>query len=165
MDDSGDRLDPWDRALLAALSGEDDPHLETLEELAASSGAPLPLLEALAREGLLIPRRVDPEPVYDPADAEAVRAGLAVVEAGLPLAELLDLARRMDEAMRPVAEASVEVFARFVRDSVEASADDEGEAAERLVGAFRVMLPAASRLVEHHFRRLVIAAALRRLET
>lgn len=163
MDDH--RLDPWDRALLAALSGDDDPHLETLDELAVTSGAPRPLLEALAREGLLIPRRSEPEPAYDPADAEAVRAGMEVVEAGLPLAELLDLARRMDEAMRPVAEASVEVFARFVRDQVEATAEDDSEAAERLVSAFRLMLPAASRLVEHHFRRLVIAAALRRLES
>ncbi len=159
-----DDLDPWDRALLEALTPEPDSgRLVTLDELSASSGISLPLLEALAREGLLIPRVEAPEERYDPEDAEAVRAGLSLVGAGLPLAELLDLARRMDEAMRPVAERAVDVFVRFVRDSVEATAADDEEAADRLVEAFRTMLPATDRLVGHHFRRLLLAGAHRRL--
>jgi hypothetical protein len=69
----------------------------------------------------------------------------------------------MDLAMRPVAERAVEVFARFVRDSVEANAGSETDAAERLVDAFRSMLPATGDLVAHHFRELLIADARRRL--
>lgn len=157
-------LDPWDRALLEAMSSEPTGgDLLSLDELSARSGISLPLLEALAREGLLIPRTEDPEPLFDPADADAVNAGLALVQAGLPLGELLDLARRMDEAMRPVADRAVDVFARFVRDSVEAQAEDEEDASERLVSAFRQMLPATDRLVGHHFRRLLLAHAHRRL--
>lgn len=157
-------LDPWDRALMAALSGDAaSEDLETIEELSISSGLSSTLLEALSREGLLIPQTVEREPLFHPEDARAVRAGVELVEAGVPLAELLHLARLMDEAMRPIAAQSVDVFVRFVRDSVEASAEDEDEATQRLLTAFRKMLPAAGEIVEHHFRRLVIAAALERL--
>jgi len=161
-------LDPWDRALLDALERplvDDEATAEplTLEQLAERTGISSVLLEMLAREGLLRARRQDPEPRYDPADAEAVAAGFELLEAGLPLAELLDLARRTDEAMRPIAAQAVEVFARFVRDSVEATAESEEEAARRLVAAFRRMLPATGRLVGHHFRTLLVTEAHRRL--
>ncbi len=115
------------------------------------------------REGLLIPQVSEPDVLFDPSDAEAVKAGLELMEAGLPLGELLDLARRMDDAMRPVAAQAVEVFARFVRDSVEASSETGDEAAARLVEAFRTMLPATSRLVGHHFRQLLVSDARERM--
>ncbi|MFP5332735.1 MAG: hypothetical protein ACLGHX_10305 [Acidimicrobiia bacterium] len=153
-------LDPWDRALLDALDGAGS--LATLEELAELADVSLPLLEALARGGLLIPKTTDPE-LYDAAEADAVAAGLALVEAGLPLAELMNLARQMDDAMRPIATQAVDVFATFVRDSVEATAASDVDAAARLVEAFRTMLPATSRLVGHHFRGLLLAHARARL--
>lgn len=153
-------LDPWDRALLDAVDGADE--LATLDELAARAEVSLPLLEALARGGLLIPKATDPDR-YDPGEADAVSAGLQLVEAGLPLAELMNLARQMDEAMRPIAAQAVEVFATFVRDSVEATAESDVDAAARLVEAFRTMLPATSRLVGHHFRGLLLAQARARM--
>lgn len=153
-------LDPWDRALLDALDGSGD--LATLEELAGLADVSLPLLEALARGGLLIPKSTDPD-LYDAGEADAVAAGLQLVEAGLPLAELMNLARRMDDAMRPIAAEAVAVFATFVRDSVEATAESDIDAAARLVEAFRTMLPATSRLVGHHFRGLLLAHARARL--
>jgi hypothetical protein len=159
-------LDPWDKALLDVLDASpDDEPLETLDELSASSGISQPLLAALAREGFLMPRVEGDAPMYAPSDAEAVRAGLAMVEAGLPLGELLDLARATDEAMRPIAERAVEVFARFVRDSVEANAGSGDDAARLLVEAFRTMLPATGRLVDHHFRSLLVAVARKRMTT
>jgi hypothetical protein len=163
MDSDVNHLDPWDRALLDALDHPTDEALETISQLAESSGISLPLLEALSREGLLMARVTDPAPRYAPSDAEAVKAGLALVEAGLPLGELLDLARAMDEAMRPIADRAVEVFARFVRDSVEGGAGSEDDASARLVEAFRTMLPATGRLVDHHFRTLLMTGARRRL--
>lgn len=167
MDANGaeaDRLDPWDRALLDALDTPDDEGtLLTLHELAEHSGMSLPLLQALAREGLLVPRADEPQPLYAPSDAEALTAGMTLVGEGLPLAELLNLARSMDHAMRPIATEAVDVFSRFVRDSVEANAGSDGAAAQRLVEAFRTMLPATGRLVDHHFRRLLVAEARRRM--
>lgn len=156
-------LDPWDQALLAALDNSGSGHLLTLDELAKAADLPPSLLEVIVREGFLAPRQNGDVPRFDPADVEPIKAGLALVEAGLPLGELLDLARRTDAAMRPVADEAVEVFARFVRDSVEANSGSEEEAAERLVEAFRAMLPATGRLVDHHFRRLLLDGARRRL--
>lgn len=154
-------LDPWDLALRDAL--EPDTDLLSLDDLAARTDLPPTLLEVVVREGFLKPARTDPEPLFDPADVEPIQSGMALVESGLPLGELLDLARRMDAAMRPVAEQSIEIFARFVRDSVEATSDSDKEAADRLVEAFATMLPAAGRMVEHHFRSLLLEGARRRL--
>lgn len=157
-------MDARDLALNRALLPDDDQMLLTLEDLAGRSGLSLPLLEALAREGLLIPRQDSPRPLYHPDDAEAVRAGLDLVEAGLPLGELLQMARAADLAMRPVAAAAVDAFVRFVSDPVEGTAATDEEAAVRLVTAFESMLPAAGRLVSHHFQRLLVESARRRLD-
>jgi hypothetical protein len=66
--------------------------------------------------------------------------------------------------MQPVVEQAIDLFIRFVRDSVEANAGSEDEAARRLVDAFTTMLPATGRLVDHHFRSLLIDGARRRLQ-
>lgn len=155
------RLDPWDQALLTALEPEAD--LLTLDELAFKTGLPPTLLEVVAREGFIKPVKTEPQPRFDARDVEPIRAGLSLVEEGLPLAELLDLARQMDAAMQPVAEQAIELFVRFVRDSVEANAGSPEEAAARLVAAFTTMLPATGRMVDHHFRSLLLAGARRRL--
>jgi hypothetical protein len=156
-------LDPWDEALLAALEQNPQEQLLSLPELAEASNLSAALLEVVVREGFLTPVSDDPEPRFALADAESLKAGLALVEAGLPLGELLDLARRTDAAMRPIAEQAVDVFARFVRDSVEANAENDEEAIRKLVAAFTTMLPATGRLVDHHFRRLLVEGARRRL--
>ncbi len=163
-DDPTNRLDPWDRALLQALDAPDgDVQLVDLDELSEMTGISRVVLEALDREGLLEARASDSDRRFAPADAEALAAGLSLLEAGLPLAELLALARSLDQAMRPIASEAVEVFSTFVRDSVEAGAETDSAAAERLVEAFRTMLPATGRLVDHHFRRLLVAEARRRM--
>lgn len=156
-------LDPWDAALLEALDAGGTGQKMTISELADASGISAPLLEALAREGLLMPSGDEAEPRYDPADAATVQAGLALIQAGLPLAELMKLARDMDDVMRPMAARAIEVFATYVRDSVEASAESDDAAADQLVEAFRTMLPATSELVGRHFRRLLIEGAKQRL--
>lgn len=158
-----DGLDPWDQALLAALERSPQERLLTLPELAEASNFSTALLEVVIREGFLTPAQEGPEPMFELSDAETLRAGLALVEAGLPLGELLDLARQTDAAMRPIAERAVEVFARYVRDSVEANAGSDDEAVRKLVAAFTTMLPATGRLVDRHFRRLLIEGARRRL--
>src|ERR671919_671581 len=158
-------IDAADEALVAALgegSGDDAPM--TLDELAEATGVSPALLEAIEREGLLAPRDQDGGRQYTQADANAVAAGLELLATGLPLGELLDLARRHDKAMRAVAEHAVELFVRFVRDPIRAQASSEEEAAEKLVESFRRMLPATTSLIAHHFRRVLLAAAQERIE-
>lgn len=158
-------LDPADQALAAALttaapSAAPAASTYTRAEAAARAGVPESLLEAMAREGLLAPTE---GAVYTDDDLAVLRAGLDLLEAGLPLAELLNLARRFDQAMRPVADEAVELFVRFVRDPIRAAEPDAETAATRMLDAFTRMLPATSAVVGHHFRQVLLDAGRDRL--
>ena len=160
-------LDPADAALAAAAAAapdDTDARLD-LAALAEAVGASTTLLESVARAGLLLPHHIDSDGVarYSDADVEAVRAGLTLLDAGLPLAELLALAGPTDAAVHDIAERSVDAFLRFVRDPVLGTTPDEEQATGRLVTAYERMLPATERLVAHHLRRRLILAALERL--
>lgn len=133
-------------------------------ELSEASGLPVTVLEALERLGILMPERSFPTKLYSPDDATALAAGKLLLERGVPLDELMALATQMDEAMRPVAERTVEVFVRFVRDSVEFTAGSDREASERLVEAYQTMMSAAGDLVAGHFRRMLLQTARAALE-
>lgn len=155
-----------DSALAAALAGPlPGEHVErlTLEQLAEATEVSPTLLEVLAREGLLVPRTDDPHGPYTSADVDAVRAGLALLEAGVPLSELLALARDHDHAMRALAERAVDLFARYVMDPIRGETESEAEAASRMVAALQAMLPAASAVVSHHVGRRMMAAARSRI--
>jgi DNA-binding transcriptional MerR regulator len=156
-----------DAVLASVVVGEPVPasdRLLTLDDLAGATGVSPALLQAIEREGLIAPRVVEGRNLYSATDAAAVAAGLELLAAGLPLGELLDLARRHDDAMRSVAHEAVDLFVKFVRDPIHASATSEDEAAEKLVAAFKKMLPAATKLVSSHFERLLLAVAEERLE-
>lgn len=159
-------VDASEQALAAALAqplpGEAEERL-TLEQLAERTGVSLTLLEAIAREGLLVPRDDNPAAPYAAADAEAVKAGLALLEAGVPLSELLALAREHDEAMRALAHRAVDLFARYVVDPIRGTTESEQDAAQRMVAALQAMLPAASAVVAHHIGRRLVAAANERI--
>ncbi|MFP4312630.1 MAG: hypothetical protein ACLFS9_11710, partial [Nitriliruptoraceae bacterium] len=79
-------LDAPDAALVAAAVDDERP-LYDLAGLLAATGASEALLEAVSRTGLLVPHHLaeDGTPRYTEADADAVRAGLTLLEAGLPL--------------------------------------------------------------------------------
>jgi DNA-binding transcriptional MerR regulator len=167
METRPDPLDPADAALVAAVTSPADdldaPY--DLDGLAAEVGASVTLLESVERAGLLLPHHVDADGTarYSAADAEAVRAGLTLLDAGLPLAELLALAGPTDRAVRDIAQRAVEAFLRFVRDPVLGTLGDDAAAGERLVTAYERMLPATERLVAHHLRRRLILTALEQL--
>ncbi len=152
-------LDDVDAALAAALE-RDAGELVDLTTLADSADLSLPLLEALAREGFLPARAPD---LFAERDLAPVRSGLALLDAGLPLDELLGLAREADAALADIAADAVELFLGFVRDPVRGTTDDADAAAESLVDAFETMLPEAERLVGRRFGQLVLAAARRRV--
>jgi DNA-binding transcriptional MerR regulator len=157
-------VDAADRALAAAVvnpsaSMGDADDLLSLDDLAATTGVSPALLGAIQREGLLTPHDVDGRAMYSRSDVDTVRAGLALLESGLPLSELLALARKHDAAMRSIAAEAVEMFVRFVRDPIRANAESGDEAASRLIDAFRNMLPATTQLVARHFERVLLETA------
>jgi DNA-binding transcriptional MerR regulator len=162
-------LEGADDALFAALSGagrapeEKDGERLSLDELARRTGMSEALLLALEREGLLAPETSDVGPTYSGADAAAISAGLRLLEAGVPFAELLALAREQEDAMRRIAERAIDLFDSHVRRPVLAAAPSEEEAAGRLVAAVEAMFPAATSLVAHQFGRVLLATARQRL--
>ncbi len=163
-------LDPSDEPLAEAVVGaagelESGPEeFLTIEQLAQRSGVPQALVEAVVREGLLVPRHHDGDSRYTSGDVDVVASGLRLLEAGLPMPELLALARRHHAATRETAEAAVSLFDTFVRQPLRAADLTDDERAERLVAAFRVLLPAVTRLVSHHFERVLLEVALEHLE-
>jgi len=162
---SGD-LDATDAPLAVAVAGVEPPEeLLTLTELAERSSVPPALLEAVLREGLLVPRIYDGGERYTNADVDIVRAGLSLLEAGFPLSDLLALASEHNDATHDIAEQAVALFDRHVRAPLRASDLSDAEKAQRLVDAFRTLLPAVTALVEHHFRRVLLAVAQAHLES
>ena len=161
-------LDETDAPLAAAVAAADAATPEeflTIHELAERSGVPEALLEAVAREHLLVARVQDGEARYTTADIAVVQQGLRLLEQGLPLPDLLALAHQHHEETRAVAETAVELFDRYVRAPLRTSDLPDDEKAERLVEAFRTLLPAVTAIVAHHFRRVLLEVAQEHLES
>jgi DNA-binding transcriptional MerR regulator len=151
-------------AAVAAARGTDDGAQLTLEEFADRSGVPASLIQAVEREGIRLGRPVDGEERYTAADIELVRTALRLLEFGLPLGDLLALARDADAAMRGLADRAVELFDERVRKPIRDTAGSDRQAAEQMVEAFGELLPAVTALVSHHFRRVLLEAAETHIE-
>jgi DNA-binding transcriptional MerR regulator len=187
---SGD-LDAADEALLNELAGieavpepahpdqqgETTGSLFSIEDLAVETGVPLALLSAVEAEGLLVPRRVGNDRWYTQEDVAAARAGLLLLEWGIPLSALLDVARRHNEATTAVAREAVGLFSTYVRrplreqrsvgsgehDTDEDTRSDDADV-DRLARAYAELLPAVNTLVANHFSRILVACALDHVE-
>jgi DNA-binding transcriptional MerR regulator len=163
-----------DPGVVADGAGGERSTLLTLAELADVTGMPLALLKALEAEGLLIPTRVAGQERYTDEDVDASRAGLRLLEWGIPLTDLLDLARRHNEATEATARQAVELFARHVRDPLRTGSrpdalthgDPAGaaDAVDGLLQAYAELLPAVNTLVGHHFTRTLVRVALDHVE-
>jgi DNA-binding transcriptional MerR regulator len=154
-------LDPADEGLAAAVAeaGEEgEEELFDLDELAARTSVPAPMLDALVRDGLLVGRQHQGELRFTVADVAIVTGGLRVLETGLPLPELLALARRH-------ALEAVELFDTYVRKPLRSAEMPEPERADRMVAAFRTLLPAVTELATYHFRRVLLQVAQEHLES
>ncbi len=164
----------------AGGTAPEEPPTYTLVELAAETGIPLALLKAVEAQKLLIPRRVAGLERYTEEDVAAASAALLLLEWGIPLPDLLDLARLHHEATETVARRAVDLFSRFVRDPLRAGGDpgpdvrpatprdadrtSAGAPVERLLQAYAELLPAVNTLVGHHFTRTLVQAALDHVE-
>ncbi len=164
----GDGNDPGDADLalaVAAARGEpDEGDLLTLDEFADRSGVPASLIQAVEREGIELGRVQDGQTRYTAADIEMVRGALRLLEYGLPLGELLELARDTNKAMVTLASRAVELFDTYVRKPIRDTAASDDAAAAQLVEAFDSLLPAVTNLVANHFRRVLLDQAEDRLE-
>jgi len=151
-------------AVASAQTDGDPEEFITLDELAERSGVPAPLLASIEREGLPIGRSIDGQTRYAASDAELVRTGLRLLSAGLPLGELIALARAQHDATRSIAEEAVRLFDEYVRTPIKRAASSDEEAAAKLVAAFGDLLPAVTALVAQHFRRVLLQVAEEHIE-
>jgi DNA-binding transcriptional MerR regulator len=167
LDGDGDGATPDGDLALAVAAARGDgatPELVSLDEFAQRSGVPASLIQAVEREGIHLGRDVEGETRYTTADIEMVRGALRLLEFGLPLAELLSLARDTNDAMVALARRAVELFDTHVREPIRDTSPDPDQAAGRLVEAFDTLLPAVTNLVSNHFRRVLLAEAEERLD-
>ena len=79
--------------------------------------------------------------------------------------DLLALARRHHDATRAIAADAVEMFDEHVRRPIQTSDLGDDEKAERLVEAFRTLLPTVTTLVANHFRSVLLEVAQEHLES
>ena len=118
-----------------------------------------------SREGLLVPRRHEGDARFTTADVDIVAAGLRLLETGLPMPELLALARRHHEAhaRRPRARSRCSTPT-----SASPSAPPTCPTTRAPTGSSRrsaVLLPSVTALVAHHFRRVLLEVAQEHLES
>lgn len=159
-----DGLHPADAALVAAITATEGERRLSLAELATETGVPEELLQSLISEGLLSPGDPDAEDrPYDDADVRAVRAGLTLLESGIPLGALLDLAREYTAAVDAVAERAVALFDEHIRRPTKEEQAAVGPDAQ-VLAAFEELLPAAGTLIRHQFERAVLRAARARID-
>jgi DNA-binding transcriptional MerR regulator len=160
-------LEESDEALVAAITHPAAPETLTLEELAERSGVAAPLLRSLEQAGLLVAvadAGADDEARYPASDLESLAAGLKLVEAGVPLPELLSLGREHADHVEATARRAVELFDRHVRERIQAAGGSQEDAERRLLQLFEELLDASGTLVRAHFERTLVRAAREHVE-
>lgn len=155
---------PLAAAVLEATAGSADDGVLTKRDLAAAAGVAEPVLDAIIESGILAPHSVDGEPRFSIEDIDLVRGGIRLLEFGIPVEDLLALAREHDAMTRAVSEQAIALFDTHVRQPLRRSHRPDEEKAIALVEAFEALLPTVSDLVARHFRRVLLEIATERLE-
>lgn len=169
-----------DEKLLPALVKESlGQRLYYREEFLHEAAMPATLLDVAEEAELIQPHHIDGEPHYTEADLQMFRAGRVLIEAGLPLTELVVLARDHAHSVEGVAERAVDLFDRYIRrahstqplatprasdlyDTNVILQENATQDAETALERFHVLLPEITRLVALHFERTLIRRALQR---
>ncbi len=151
-----------DIALLAALEEETDGPAYSSEDLARRLGVPLALIRSAEEAGLAEGQEAaDGKRRYTDSDLNAARGAIRLLAHGFPLTKLLALAIRHDRAVRKTCDSAIDLFDDHVRKPRTDDSDD-GEAVTK---AFRELLPLVTAVVAHHFQRVLVNRALRRLKS
>jgi DNA-binding transcriptional MerR regulator len=137
----------------------------TLADVAERTGLATPMLRSLEASGVLRPVRAGTESVYTAADVRAVRMLMSLIGTGVPMEEFMAVARIQLDAAESVAQGAVDLFMRYIREPLVASAGLPQRAeAERLVASFRLLVRAASGLIAYNFERVMLETVQRELE-
>ena len=151
-----------DRLLLTAIESEAAGPRYSADELAQRLDLPRTLLASLEKTGLVDTEVGDGSGrrCYSPADLEVGRGAVKLLKYGFPITRLLTLALRHDRAVRKTVDAAIDLFDEHVRKASPGGNADPEAVAE----AFRDLLPVVTALVAHHFQRVLVNRALKRLK-
>jgi DNA-binding transcriptional MerR regulator len=151
-----------DRALLTAI--EEERGGETGFDSAAAAhrlGIPHALLASVERAGLAeAQEQADGTRRYSEGDLRAARGALKILGFGFPLTRLLALAVKHDRTVRKTVDGAIDLFDQYVRKRTRSGEADP----EAVTKAFKEILPIVTGLVAHHFQRVLVNRALKRLK-
>jgi DNA-binding transcriptional MerR regulator len=150
-----------DRQLLTAIEQQGAGPRYTAEELADRVGIPRAVLATVEKAGLA-QTEIDEDGAtrYSDADLRVASGAAKLLRYGFPLTSLVALGVRHDRAVRKTVDETIELFDRYVRKEGGDDTDDGDKAA----GAFRELLPVVTALIAHHFQRVLVNRALKRLK-
>ncbi|MFQ5352941.1 MAG: MerR family transcriptional regulator [Candidatus Binatia bacterium] len=151
-----------DQALLAAIEESAGAQSYSAEELAVELGIPVSLLKSIEKTGLAEAQIEETGGShYSDSDLSAARQALDLLSYGFPLHKLLALAVRHDRAIRKTVDEAIDLFNAHVRKS---SRGQDDKQFEEVADAFAHILPVVTGLVAHHFQRVLVNRALKRLK-
>lgn len=158
--DKGERADA-DRALLTAIEEETAEPAYDSEHAARQLGIPHALLASVERAGLAeAQEQADGSRRYSEGDLRVARGALKILGYGFPLTRLLALAVKHDRAIRKTVDGAIDLFDQYVRKRTRGREADP----EAVTAAFKEILPLVTGLVAHHFQRVLVNRALKRLK-
>jgi DNA-binding transcriptional MerR regulator len=158
--EKGERTES-DRALLTAIEEETAEPGYDSATAARQLGIPPALLASVERAGLAeAQEQPDGSKRYSDGDLRVARGALKILGYGFPLTRLLALAIKHDRAVRKTVDGAIDLFDQYVRKRTRG-----GEAeADAVASAFKEILPVVTGLVAHHFQRVLVNRALKRLK-
>jgi DNA-binding transcriptional MerR regulator len=157
---SRSKKDAVDRTLLAAVKEKASAARYTSAQFAELLGIPKGLLALVESSELREALKDEPgAPVFSDADLEAARGVLRLLDQGVPVTAILDIALQHHRAISRTVDEAIDLFNAYVRDR-----EDEAMSVEAVADAFREMLPIVVSLVAQHFHRLLVARALARIK-
>jgi len=149
-----------DRRLLTAIVQESAGPRYSPAELAERIGVSRTVLASVEKAGLAEPEiGEDGTRRYSDADLRVAEGATKLLRYGFPLTRLIGVGMRHDRAVRKTVDESIDLFDQYVRKADKERADS-GQA---VADAFRELLPVITALVAHHFQRVLVNRALKRL--
>ena len=150
-----------DRALLTAIEEESTEPGYDSAAAARQLGVPPALLASVERAGLAeAQEQADGSRRYTDGDLRVARGALKILGYGFPLTRLLALAVKHDRSIRKTVDGAIDLFDQHVRKRTRGSEADP----EAVSAAFKDILPLVTALVAHHFQRVLVNRALKRLK-
>jgi DNA-binding transcriptional MerR regulator len=158
--EKGERAES-DRALLTAIEEERSEPGYDSASAARHLGIPHALLASVERAGLAeAQEQADGSRRYSDGDLRVARGALKILGYGFPLTRLLALAVKHDRAVRKTVDGAIDLFDQYVRKRTRGREEDP----EAVTAAFKEILPLVTGLVAHHFQRVLVNRALKRLK-